>query len=211
MAKKSDSAKKLPAERLIEAALVLAAERRWRDISLAEIAEAAKLPLVEAYRTFPSKTAILDGFARAVDIEVLADASLGEDWASEGSAARDRLFDVLMRRFDVLQPHRAALGNLLYDQARDPLAALGGLCRLERSMAAMLEAAQLSASGCRGRLRTKGLAAIQLATVRVWLRDESSDLAKTMAALDGHLRRIEALIGRLPGRSARPETAESTG
>ena len=67
-------------------------------------------------------------------------------------------------------------------------------------MAAMLEAARLSTSGCRGRLRVKGLMAIYLATLRVWLRDETNDLAKTMAALDGQLRRVEALIGRLPGR-----------
>lgn len=199
------SADRPPAERLIEAALGLAAERAWHDIALAEIAEAAGLPLVEAYQTFPSKAALLDDFVRGVDIAVLADPTLGEDWAAEESNARDRLFDVLMLRFDALGPNRAALGNLLYDQARDPLAGLAGLCRLRRSMAAMLEAARLPSAGCRGRLRVKGLMAIYLATLRVWLRDDTSDLAKTMAALDGQLRRVEALIGRLP---ARPATAD---
>ena len=195
------------AERLIEAALGLAAERAWRDIPLAEIAETAGLPLVEAYQVFPSKTALLDGFARRIDVAVLADPALGEDWSEEASNARDRLFDVLMLRFDALSTHRAALGNLYYDQARDPLAGLAGLCRLERSMAAMLEAARLSSAGCRGRLRIKGLMAIYLATLRVWLRDETSDQAKTMAALDSQLRRVEALIGRLPRRSAKHRSA----
>ena len=198
-------------ERLIAAALGLAAERAWGDIPLAEIAVAAGLPLVEAYQAFASKTDLLDGFARGIDVAVLADPALGEDWTEEASNARDRLFDVLMLRFDALGPHRAALGNLYYDQARDPLAGLAGLCRLERSMAAMLEAARLSTSGCRGRLRIKGLMAIYLATLRVWLRDETSDLAKTMAALDSHLRRVEALIGRLPGRPAQAEAAPSEG
>ena len=71
-----------------------------------------------------------------------------------------------------------------------------------RSMAAMLETARISSSGVKGLVRTKGLAAIYLATLRVWLRDESPDMAKTMASLDGYLRRVEGLAGRLSGRRA---------
>ncbi len=61
-------------------------------------------------------------------------------------------------------------------------------------MAAMLEAAGLSASGARGALRRKGLAIVYLDTMRVWLSDDSPDMARTMKALDGHLRRIDRLI-----------------
>ena len=197
MVKKADHPK-----HLIETALKLAAEKGWRDLSLAEIAEAAELPLGKAYQVFSSKQAILEAFARGIDSEVLADETMEQDWDQDGSSARDRLFDVMMRRFDALQPYKAGLGNLLYDQARDPLAALCGLRQLLRSMAAMLEAARISSSGVKGLIRTKGLAAIYLATVRIWLRDDSTDMAKTMASLDGHLRRVEALAGRLRGRRA---------
>jgi hypothetical protein len=82
------------------------------------------------------------------------------------------------------------------------LGALCGLQQLLRSLAAMLEAARISSSGVKGLIRTKGLAAIYLATLRIWLRDDSPDMAKTMASLDGHLRRVEALAGRLRGRRA---------
>ena len=105
-----------------------------------------------------------------------------------------------MRRFDALQPYKAGLGNLLYDEALDPPSALLALRRLQRSMAAMLEAARVSSSGIKGLIRTKGLAAIYLATFRVWLNDESPDMAKTMASLDGYLRRVEGLASRLAGR-----------
>ena len=185
---------------LIDTALGLAAERGWGDLSLAEIAEAAKVPLGEAYRVYPSKQAILDAFSRGIDAEVLADETMEQDWESDQSSARDRLFDVLMRRFDALQPYKAGLGNLLYDEARDPPAALCGLQRLLRSMAAMLESARISSSGMKGLIRTKGLAAIYLATLRVWLKDDSPDMAKTMASLDGYLRRVEGVAGRLAGR-----------
>ncbi len=60
-------------------------------------------------------------------------------------------------------------------------------------MAAMLEAARLSAGGLRGLLRTKALGWAYLATLRVFLRDDSSDLAATMAALDRNLSRLDCL------------------
>ena len=202
------------AERVIDAAMSLAAERGWRDLSLAEIAQAAKLPLSEVYPEFNSKQAILGGLMRRVDAAVLAE----EDRDPAQGSARDRLFDVIMRRFDALQPYKAGLGNVIYDQSRDPLAVLCALPRLCGSMALMLESARLSADGPIGCLRVKGLTAIYLATLRDWLRDDSEDLAKTMAALDRRLTRADDLLGRLPrcgrrgsgeGTSAKDEPAEA--
>src|SRR3546814_7365027 len=42
---------------------------------------------------------------------------------------RYRLFDMLMRRLDALQPYKEALGIILQDQLRDPLGACCGLGR----------------------------------------------------------------------------------
>lgn len=189
-------------DHVIDTALGLAAEGRWPDLSMAEIAEAAGLPIAKVYPVFSSKQAILNAFARRIDAAVLAESDAE---AAEGSA-RDRLFDVLMRRFDALDPYKEAVGNLLFDQARDPLAVLCSLIQLRRSMALMLEAARLSSSGLRGVLRIKGLSLIYLAALRVWLRDDSPDKARTMSALDRQLRRAEGLINRLSGR--RPTASE---
>jgi len=197
--KSSDAGADLPGK-IIDSAFALALERGWRDLSLAEIAEAAGEPLSKVYPVFSSKLAILEGFADRVDAEMLAEEGEGLD-----SPARDRLFDMLMRRFDVLQPHREALGVILQGLLHDPLAACCGLGRLARSMAATLEAAGFSTTGCRGILRIKGLSAIYLSTLRVWLRDDSEDMAKTMAPLDRQLTRVDSLIGLL--RSARPRRA----
>lgn len=184
---------------VIDTAMKLAAERGWRDLSLAEIADAAKLPLSKVYPVFPSKTAILGAFSRQIDAAVLAATELeageleaGEAGAREGGA-HDRLFDTLMRRFDALRPYREALGNIVCAEAGDPVSALCGLCRLGRSMACMLEAARLSATGLRGALRVKALGLAYLATLRVFLRDDSPDMAATMAALDRNLSRLGRL------------------
>lgn len=185
-----------PEQAAIDAALSLAAERDWRDIGLADIAAAAGLRLTDLYPRLDSKQALVAAFSRRVDATVLSEPAPGED-----EPARDRLFDVLMRRFDALQPHRAALGNILRDQLRAPAGSLRGATQLCRSMAWMLAAAGIPSEGIAGRIRAKGLAAIYLAALRVFLRDESPDLARTMAALDGYLRRAEWLACRLERRA----------
>ena len=195
-------------QHLIDTALRLAAERGWAGLSLGDIAAEAKLPLSKIYPVFSSKAAILAGFSTMIDAKVLAEL----DEEDEEGDARDRLFDVLMSRFDALQPYRAGLGNILYDLLRDPAAAACALPGLQRSMALMLEAAGLSASGPKGLIRIKGLAAIYLASLRVWLRDDSLDMAKTMAALDGYLRRVEGLLRRVRRPAWRAgRTAEAAG
>ncbi len=209
MPKKADIPKQI-----IDAAMELAAERGWHDLSLSEIAAAAKVPLSRLYPVFPSKQAILNGLSRRVDAAVLADTEEADtegakaerakaEGEENGESARDRLFEVLMRRFDALQPYKPGLGNVIYDQGRDPLAALCGLPRLLGAMALMLEAAGISSNVLTGAVRAKGLAAIYLTTIRVWLRDDSPDLAKTMAALDRRLRCAESVVRRVPNPMTR--------
>lgn len=182
-------------QHVIDTALNLAAEKGWRDLALADIAQAAGMSLAELYSLHPSKQAILDAYRRGIDRAVLAETEVPE------GSAKDRLFDVLMRRLDKLEPHKAGLVRIGEDSARDPMAVICGLGRLEHSMAAMLEAAGISAGGLRGVLRTKGLSAVYLSALRAWFKDETADKSKTMVALDKALGRAE----RVASRFHRPE------
>ena len=192
-------------DRIIDAALRLVATIGWRRLSMAAIAAEADLPILTLYRTFRSKPAILCAFFRRIDEAVLA-VPLE---ASEDERPRDRVFDLLMRRFDALQSHRAALEVLGRELPAEPLTALGAGARVLCSMAWMLEAAGISTGGLRGIVVVKLTAAAYLATVRVWLRDESPDLATTMAALDRRLRGIERWFG--SGRQGRRDAAAASG
>lgn len=182
--------KKTPEDKIIDAALKLAASRGWHELALADIAEAAKVSLPELAQLFPTKAAILAAWSRRVDAQVLA-AAEAEDLS--GEAARDRLFDVLMLRFDALAPQKPALRNIARDLARDPVAAAALLRPALQSLGWMLEAAGIDASGLRGALRVRGLALVWAAAFRVWLED-GEDQAKTMAELDRRLRQGEDLI-----------------
>ena len=174
--------------RALDAFLRLIADKGFAPVSLREVAEAAGLGVAELYRLYPDKVALAGAFMARVDAEVLAGTSKQSD---PEETARDRLFDVLMRRYDVLRPHRAALAAIRRAATRDPLLAIELGPSLRRSMAAMLEAASLSSEGLSGALRQNGLLAIHYAVSRVFDRDETTDLSKTMAALDGRLKMAE--------------------
>jgi AcrR family transcriptional regulator len=175
-------------ERMLDAALALAADRDWAGIGLAEIAHHAGLPLAEAFAACRSKLALLAALTRRLDGAALAGTPEAE------GLPRERLFDLLMRRFDVLQPHRRALRSMLRGSLGDPAALLAAPALL-RSMAWMLEAAGIATSGWRGALRVHVLAGVYLSVLRVFLDDESADLAATMAALDRRLRAVGGLLG----------------
>lgn len=204
MASDTPEAIRSEADRLINAALRLIADQGWRQLSMAAIATETGLPILTLYRTFSSKQAILCAFSRRIDETVLAIPAE----ADPDERPRDRVFDLLMRRFDVLRPYRDALGVLGRELPGDPVAALGLGVALLRSIAWMLEASGIATDGLRGVIAVKLTAAAYGATLRVWLRDDTPDLARTMAALDRRLRGIERWFG--PVRRRRPPADEGT-
>jgi AcrR family transcriptional regulator len=174
-------------ERILDAALALIAGEGWRRLTLAAIAREAGLPILQVYRLFGSKQAILGALFRRIDEAVLREPPAAEP----DERPRDRLFDLLMRRFDALAPHKAAIATLARELPRDPAAAVCAAAALSRSMRWMLEAAEISTTGIAGAIAVRLAAGAYLAAMRVWQRDDSPDLAQTMAALDARLRRIE--------------------
>src|SRR5579871_6183613 len=183
---------------LIAAAFQVAAERGWRAASIAEAARAAGLPLPRARERFPGRAALLVRFGRHADQGALQEA------ATEGSP-RDRLFDLLMRRIDALQAHRAGVLALLRALPSEPPTALLLALATRRSMRWMLNAAGIPTAGIGGELRVRGLIAVWLWTVRAWQRDETQDLSATMAALDTALQRAEQAADWLGWRRRPPE------
>ena len=174
----------MDADTILDAALAVAADRGWRQATLSDIAAHAGCGLADVYRHFPSKGSMARAAVARIDAAVLA-----ETEANEEEPFRDRLFDLLMRRYDALKPHRAAIEAFWRDLPRDPLAAAPMAPALARSMVWTLEAAGAPARTPFGLLRVKLLAGIHLAVMRVWLQDESEDLGRTMARLDKALKR----------------------
>jgi AcrR family transcriptional regulator len=195
MAKAASKGKADGPDPIVQAAFTLAARLRWRHVTLADIADEAKVSLAELYHAYPSKDAILAAYTSAIDEMVLA----GAEPPEEEESVKDRLFDALMRRFDAMKPQRDGIAAILRDGAEGPVSMLCGAARLLRSMAWTLESVGVSASGPAGAIKTKGLLAVYLGTLRVWLRDDTEDLSRTMAALDKRLARAEQFASTLFG------------
>jgi AcrR family transcriptional regulator len=175
-------------EAALDAFIKLIAEKGFANVALRDVAQAAGLGLAELYRIYPDKVALVAAFMAKIDADVLAGTPTDSD---PEETARDRLFDAMMRRYDALRPYREALAAIRQAGTRDPMLALAMGPALRRSMAAMLEAASVPSEGLSGALRQNGLLAIHVAVSRVYDKDETTDLSKTMAALDSRLKTAE--------------------
>jgi AcrR family transcriptional regulator len=179
--------------KIIDALMALAGEQPWEKVTLEALAERAGVSLSALRAAYDGRVAVLADFMRRIDEAALA--NLDPDMAEE--APRERLFDVLFGRLEVLAPHRAAIRHIGEAARRDPLLALE-LNRLAvLSMGWMLTAAGVGATGGRGALRAQGLAFVWARVLRVWLKDEDPGLARTMAELDTRLRQAERGVSRL--------------
>ncbi len=172
-------------EAAVKAALTLAAQKGWNNVSLREVAKKAKIALPELHEHFGDRLDIIAAWGRLLDRQVLNET--GEIDLS--FPARDRLFDILMARFDALNENRDGAKAILRSLRTDPKQAVIALPHLGRSMSWMLEAAGIETSGVKGALKIAGLAAVYLKSLWVWCDDESPDMSKTMAALDKNLGR----------------------
>ncbi len=182
-----------PRDAIVEALLELAGERSWEDISITDIATRANVSLADFRDAFPSKGAVLAGFSRKIDRTVLEGTS--DDLM--GEPAKERLFDVLMRRLDALAPYKLGLEGIDEWIARSPLAA-AAVNRVEiNSMRFMLEAAGIASEGSVGAVKLQGLVLVWSRVLRTWFRDDDPGLAPTMAKLDDELTRGGRIMGRV--------------
>jgi AcrR family transcriptional regulator len=178
-------------EKIIAAFLALLADERFESIGLADVAGQAGVSLAQLRDEFPSTLAILAAHIKATDRAVLA--ADVTDMAEEPE--RERLVDVLMRRLEILAPHRDAVRSLLRSARRDPAFALALNGLVVRSQQWMLTAAGIGSSGPRGMARAQGLAMLFASVLRTWVNDDDPGQARTMAALDRALGRGQRLLG----------------
>lgn len=179
----SDASAATPRNAIITAFMDLVGERGWDQASLADIAERSGQGLGTIRAHFGSRMAILEAYVAGIDCAVLD--GIDADLADQDT--KERLFDVLMRRLDLLTPQKAAIRALSKAAMRDPglALALNGLA--VQSQRWMLAAAGVDVHGAGGMIRAQGLAVAFAKVVQAWLDDEDPALARTMRVLDEQL------------------------
>lgn len=169
----------------VEAALKLASENSWDEITLFEIAKEADLELAEFH-------GVADKSNLAAAVEPLLDKAMSAEPADMEDPPRERLFDVIMLRFEKMEEHRAGLLSLQHWRERSP-ARLAKLAKARMNTARWaLASARLDARGDLPMgLRAAGLAIILARTERAWRKETSADFSRTMAELDRRLREAD--------------------
>jgi ubiquinone biosynthesis protein COQ9 len=176
-------------DKLGSAALALATAHPWNSVPLRDICEAAGIALSDCVQLGITKPEIEAALDKRLD-HAMMEAAASVD---RTHPVRDRLFDILMGRFDALEDARAAWTSIFLASQNDPVSQFARRVRRLRCAAWALEAAGISSSDLSGIGRTLGLAFIVRQIDAVWLKDDV-DLAKTMAQLDKALREAESRV-----------------
>lgn len=174
-------------DRCIDAFMTVIERQGWHRATLEHTAQEAGIPVSQLVLTAGNRFDILAKFGRRSDIIALR----ALDSAGAGQSTRDRLFDIIMARFDAHQPFRGAIRNLSNASCTDPGLAAFFACQLPRSISVIADAAGVDVNGLSGMARVQGLTMLFLSVTRTWLHDETPDMSRTMAALDQSLGRAE--------------------
>jgi AcrR family transcriptional regulator len=162
-----------------DAALALAAERPWREVSLRDIAERAGVDFAALYVKAPGKAVLVLRLSQKLDRAALATAATPSD------DLHDRLFDAAMARVEAMEAHRAALRSMAKGE-------LSIAVHLPLTARAILEAAGVTATPPRLAAMTLVWARI----VQVW-RDDEGALNRTMAEIDKRLKQMRTRLARI--------------
>ncbi len=171
----------------------------WRDVHADTAAAIAAIDPDGTAAVLPDKWSALAAFGRRLDRAALAEAASDRD-----ASVRDRLFALLMARFDAADDHKAAVRMIGDAARRDPVLAAYLVASLSLSVKRIASAAGVDTTGLAGFVRVETLAGLVLRVSRTWLDDTDPDLAATMKALDTALERAERWATWRPGFSASP-------
>ena len=187
------SAAPSPDEQLValaDAAWGLLATHRIDQIDLVMVANLAAVPqglaaafggsvqrLVLAKMAQLDRQAITEAYA---DIEDAGDVSISE-----------KITEGLLHRFEVYAPYRVQIASLNRAVRTHPALAMRLLDGLESVVRRILVMSGDDARGIMGMMRVKGVIGVCLAAGRVWMTDDSPDLAVTMKALDQRMQQAE--------------------
>ena len=191
------------------------ADEAWRqlgsrpltELMLAEIAAHADVDAALAVAVAGDPQQLVLGKMAALDDQAVLE-SFADIEDAGAVPIREKILEAILHRFEVYGPYRAQIQALnRAARARPDLAlALGlGLQAVTRRMLAM---AGDECEGWRGLMRVKGVVGVVMVVARVWMRDDSPDLAPTMKELDRRLQQAEewAVSLRLFQQSHRQET-----
>lgn len=188
-----------PAERILEAALMLGRRDGWDAVHLHNVAQHMGLTLTEIRAHYGQKDDLAEAWFDRADAAMLR-AAEAAGWNS--LSFRERLLRTMLAWFDALAAHREVSVQMMrYKLQPDHLhLQAAGVMRISRTMQWIREAAKLPTVGWRREIEEVVLTGIFLGAVGCWLLDRSPDARRTRAWLEDRLASAERMALRFPDR-----------
>jgi AcrR family transcriptional regulator len=189
------------ADRILETALEMAEDDGWSALRLRNVAAALDIPLAEVLNHYRDIDAVADAwFRRAWDAMLQPPPDGFADLPPP-----ERLEIVILRWLDALAPHRRVTGEMLRAKMwyAHPHHWVPAVFNLSRTIHWIRDAAMLDARGRQRQMEEIGLTALFLATLQVWLRDESEGQDRTRAFLRKRLEDADRLMAAVWVRRSR--------
>lgn len=196
MAGKTQTAGRLrqqAADRILDETLRLADEVGWDGVRLRIVAERLGIGLDEVRREYRDLDAVADAWFRRAHLAMVAAPP-----AAESAPPPDRIERLLFAWFDALEPYRRVTGEMLAGKLypSHPHHWVPLVFNLSRTIHWLRDAAGLDATGRRRQIEEIGLSILFVATLRVWLSDETADHDRTRRFLRRWLDTSDRILAR---------------
>ncbi len=189
--------KKLTKQKVIHAGLQIISAKDTLNIHLSDIAEKLDVDVVELYPFIQKPLDVFSLITRQVN------QTLALEYQYDPSIpVRDQYFDLIMERFDLLQPYKTDIAYFIKKAPASPLSLAMFFPNFDRGITLMMHLAGDIQNNRARYIKRTALIGVYLSTFRVWLKDNSSDSAKTMAHLDKALDKLTRLEEFIPRRRA---------
>jgi AcrR family transcriptional regulator len=184
-------------ERIVDAALALAAQGGWEALRLHDLAAALGIGLDDVRRHFREKDELIDAWFDRADAAMLR---LADSGALTGLSPRQRLVQLIMAWLDALEPHRAVTRQMIAAKAEPGHLHIQvpAVMRISRTVQWLREAARLQDQGLARALGETALTAIYLVVFSRWLTERRPGSPHTRTLLDNLLGGAERLLRATP-------------
>lgn len=172
--------------KIIETALEILIQTPWDMLTMEALAEKMTITPVQLYHIFSTRCELLKGIVQFIDDKMMALYQEGQG----DLPLQEKLFDIIMCRFEVMETYKKSLKNIVFAIWRDPLSFPGGILSGLHSMTLILEVVDVPVQGIKGKFNLNILSFFYLYALKFWFEDDTQDMAKTLTHVDKGLKNI---------------------
>ena len=173
---------------LIKYSFDLIEKEGWSSFSFNKLSKSLNTELNIVKDLLKSKKQLLIIFSEYIDEEVMKNVDIND---LKDNSVRDNLFELLMLRFEKLQPFKTSLRILLNDLKSKPRDLKEIYKKIINSLDFYMEISNSKKNFISDLIKLNSIFLIYSLTFKTWINDESKDMSITMAELDKWLSKAE--------------------